>query len=225
MINQKFIYCTLILLVVLTSCSEGSKPTDEKIKKKHIAEPKVKSPGFVFADSIFFNMVIAMNARKFESDTSRLSDLADYAYRDLRKTPFRFRDAIMTNELNLENHILNERLENSNTNELLTGFWNGKGYFFAYCETYGVASKNGSDFAVEKWNIDASIVQDIDKLADQWREAYHPMPFYFIEKPGCVYVIYTRSVAFKETLNSVKEILQNDSLTFYNKIFHSTIND
>ena len=225
MVNQKFIYCTLLLLVVFTSCSEDSKPTDERIKEARIVEPKVKSPGFVFADSIFFNMAIAMNARKFESDTSRLSALASYAYRDLRKTPFRFRDAIMTNELNLENHILNERSEGSNTNELLTGLWNGKGYFFAYCETYGVASKNGSDFAVEKWSIDSLIVQDIDKLADQWREAYHPMPFYFIEKPGCVYVIYTRSVAFKETLNSVKDILQNDSLIFYDKIFHSTIND
>jgi hypothetical protein len=223
MINQKFIYCTLVFLGVFSSCSEDTKPVDQVVKKTQIIEPKGNNLGFVFADSIFSNMVIAMNLRDFYCDTSRLSDLAGYAYRDLRKTPFRFRDAIMTNELNLENHILNERSKGSNSNELLTGLWNGKGYFFAYCESHGVASKNGPDFVVEKWNIDTSIVQDIDKLAYQWREAYHPMPFYFIEKPGCVYVIYTRSVAFIETLNSVKEILQNDSLRYYEKVFHSTI--
>ncbi|MFT6983480.1 MAG: hypothetical protein ACJAUD_002258, partial [Crocinitomicaceae bacterium] len=145
MVNQKFIYCTLVILGVFSSCSEDTKPAGQVVKKTHIAELKVKSPGFVFADSIFANMVIAMNSRNFESDTSRLSTLASYAYRDLRKAPFRFRDAIMTNELNLENHILNERSKGSNSNKLLTGLWNGKGYFFAYCESHGVASKNGPD--------------------------------------------------------------------------------
>lgn len=126
----------------------------------------------------------------------------------------------MTNDLSLENHILNERSEGSNTNELLTGLWKGKGYFFTYCENHGVASKNGSDFAVEKWNLDTSIVNDIDDLAHLWREAYHQMPFYFIQKPGCVYVIYSRSVAFIETLDFVKDILENDNLRFYDEVFH-----
>ena len=75
MINQEFIYGLLFL--GLASCSEDSKPLNKDVKETPIVEPEVKSPGFVFTGSIFANMVIAMNARKFEFDFKRLSALGN----------------------------------------------------------------------------------------------------------------------------------------------------
>lgn len=137
-----------------------------------------------------------LDSNKFIIDTTRLKNLAQYAYQDLRKTPFSKKNRGLVNNLNKKEHSL------SKSPVLI----NGEGYYYAKIDDNGDYS--GIDLGFEFWKIDNSNPKEIAELELLWKEKYHPMPLFCVVKNDNFYVLYTRSIQFAFFLEKCKEIVE-----------------
>jgi len=135
----------------------------------------------------------------FISDTARLHQLASYAYTDLRKTPFTSNKRGLVNHFDKEKHVMGEK----------TILQDGYGYYFVQNNSHD--SYSHPDFGLEHWKLDTTQRSDLPATLSQWKEHYHPMPFYSVVKGNHLYVFYTRSVQFDRYLRSFVNYLQGNS--------------
>lgn len=152
-------------------------------------------------DDIDWNSPLArlkqfLDSNHFIIDTTRLKQLAKYAYQDLRKTPFSKKNRGLVNILNKKDHSM------SKSPVLI----NGEGYYFAKIDENG--EYLGIDLGFEFWKIDNSNPKEIAQLELWWKEKYHPMPLFCVVKNDNLYVLYTRSIQFAPFLERCKEIVE-----------------
>ncbi len=136
-----------------------------------------------------------LDSNDFIVDTTRLNKLADYAYRDLRKTRFLRTQRGLVNLLNKDIHSM------SNSPVLI----NGEGYYYAQINDDGTFS--GLDIGCEYWRIDTTDRSVLEQLKIQWKEKYHPMPLCFVVKDQQLYLLYTRSVQYAPFLEECRVII------------------
>lgn len=202
------IICTFIYVGVLFSCqNETSDELNEKISTDKVWIENLESDGFSGAtaladmNDIDWNSPLArlkhfLDSNGFIVDTLRLNKLADYAYQDLRKTPFSKTQHGLVNIINKDKHSMSR-------NPVLI---NGEGYYYAKIDSEG--NYSGVDIGFEYWKIDASSTKEVTQLKLWWKEKYHPMPLYFIIKNDNLYALYTRSVQFTPFLEKCKEVVE-----------------
>lgn len=135
----------------------------------------------------------------FISDTVQLHQLASYAYSDLRKTPFTSNNRGFVNYLNKEKHVMGAK----------TVLQEGYGYYFVQNNSHD--SYLHPDFGLEHWKLDTNQRSELPAMLNQWKEHYHPMPFYSVVKGNHLYVLYTRSVNFDRYLRSFVNYLQENT--------------
>ena len=156
-----------------------------------------------------------LNKQGFGTDTNRLKQLADYAYWDLRKTPFELDDNVLVNNLDIKKSRVLEFRKFDNKDSLFTNsLKNGKGFYFVKVDSSGIGLKNSFDFGMEIWDYQGT---DTSSVIQSWKNIYHPMPLYIELLDNQLYVFYTRSSVNYKYLVELKNKIITAPNTVYSK--------
>ena len=161
-----------------------------------------------FVNNTEFKFVEEFMAKGFGTDTNRLYNLVEYAYRDLRKSPFVKVDGILFTELNVRNsEVLNRRKADGRDSLFINSLENGKGFYFVKIDSLGNGLKNSFDFGLEIWDFKGG---KLSRIKSYWEGIYHPMPLYIETREDKMFVFYTRSsINYKILQEQMKIILKN----------------
>lgn len=168
------------LIILLFSCDQQV----EQIKEFEKPEKKVSTPPTCETQESGIEAILLERIKedKFIVDTSRLKQIAGYAYRDLRKTPYvRYKGQLRTT-LQPELHSMGQ----------YGALKSGTGFYFVGEQQAG--EQNRPDFTLEFWLVDTT--KSLEQLEYAWKEKFHPMPCYFIRRNDTVLFFNTRSVQF-----------------------------
>lgn len=198
-----------LLMSVLHSCQNvADSKQDRKISDSEILVDNLESDGVSGAtalsdvQSIDWNSPLTrlkhfLDSNGFVTDTTRLNDLADYAYQDLRRSPFIKKGSGVVNVFDKQKH----RLSHS---KILK---NGEGYYFVKTDSNG--KPTSKDFGLEFWKIDTSNQQELEQLRFYWKELHRPMPIRLIIQKDNLYVLYSRAASNTSFLDDCKAILES----------------
>lgn len=203
MISKTYFF---LIFLILLSCEHSTR----KMSTRHVVLDHLQSDGIsgstVLNDYSRADMNSPLTQFKkyvdschFISDTARLHQLASYAYLDLRKTPFIRNKRGLVNYLHREKHVMGTK----------TVLQEGYGYYFV--QNNSDDSYLHPDFGLEHWKLDTNQRSELPAMLSQWKERYHPMPFYSVVKGNHLYVLYTRSVQFDRYLRSFVNYLQENT--------------
>ena len=199
-------YVLIIMMISLFSCHSESGKEVNLVKtdftpvlgKTELTQGPSK-PKYPFIDEL--------NEQGFGTDTNRLKRLAEYAYWDLRKSPFEFDSNALVSRLDVKkSRVLEYRKFDGKDSLFINSLENGGGLYFVKVDTSGVGIKNSFDFGMEIWDYNGT---DTLSLFQSWKEIYHPMPFYIELMDSQLYVFYTRrSVDDKYLVELKNKIIQ-----------------
>ena len=156
-----------------------------------------------------------LSKQGFVTDTNRLKHLAEYAYWDLRKSPFEVDDSALINRLDFKKSRVLEYWKFDDKDSLfINTLKNGKGFYFVKVDSSGIGQMNSFDFGMEIWDYQGT---DTSSLVQSWKDIYHPMPLYIELLNNQLYVFYTRRSVDNKYLVELKNKIIKAPNNIYEK--------
>lgn len=214
----RYLYIAIVIFILSCQTEPSTEMNSVKADSELDSIPiVVKTDQVDVSTKSKYPFIEELNKLGFGTDTNRLKHLAEYAYWDLRKTPFKLDENAITNNLDIKKSRVLEFIKFDNKDSLFTtSLKNGKGFYFVQVDSNGIGQKNSFDFGMEIWDYQGS---DTSLLIKSWKDIYYPMPLHIELLGNQLYVFYTRrSVDYKFLIEIKNKIIKAPNMNVGNKL-------